>query len=132
MSGERKGARHGRGFTLIELMVVMAVLATLLTIAIPRYMDGVTRSREAALKETLRATREAIDKYSADTGRYPESLDDLVTKRYLRKPPVDPITDDTTTWIVIPPPQNSLPGKVSDLRSGATGQALDGTEYGEW
>lgn len=132
MTGDPRRAGPWRGFTLIELMVVMAVLATLLTIAIPRYMDGVTRSREAALKESLRTMRDAIDKHAADTGRYPESLDELVTKRYLRRTPVDPVTEDSTTWIVIPPPQDSLAGKVADVRSGAPGQALDGTDYGEW
>jgi len=121
-----------RGFTLIELLVVMAVLATLLSIVVPKYMDGVTRSREAALKESLRTMREAIDKYAADTGRYPDTLDDLVKKRYLRKAPLDPITEDTTTWVVIPPMPNTLAGRVSDVRSGATGQALDGTAYAEW
>lgn len=130
----RNGTRVRRrsGFTLIELLVVMAVIATLLSIVVPRYMDGVTRSREAALKETLHTVRDAIDKYAADTGRFPESLEELVDKRYLRKSPVDPVTGSDTTWIVVIPPPQSLPGQVYDVHSGAQGAALDGSSYAQW
>lgn len=129
----RTGRATGRGgFTLIELLVVMAVIATLLSIVVPRYMDGVTRSREAALKETLHTVRDSIDKYAADTGRFPDSLEELVDKRYLRKMPVDPVTESDTTWIVVVPPPDSLPGQVYDLHSGAPGEARDGSSYGQW
>ena len=81
-----------RGFTLIEMLVVMAIIATLLSIAAPRYFRSTDDAREAALKSDLRTLREAIDHYHADRGSYPEVLDDLVEKRYLRAIPVDPIT----------------------------------------
>ena len=80
-----------RGFTLIELMVVMAIIATLLTLALPRYFGSLERSKEAVLKENLYQMREAISHYHADRGRYPETLESLAADKYLRKVPVDPI-----------------------------------------
>ena len=122
--------RCRRGFTLIEILVVLAILATLLSIAAPRYFGSVDRSKEVVLKENLFQIRDALDKYYADTGKYPDSLDDLVTKRYLRSPPVDPITGSATTWVVIAP-QDPKRGGVYDVRSGAQGNSRDGTPYGE-
>lgn len=124
-------ARCGRGFTLIELLVVMTVIALLLTLATPRYFQSVDRSREAVLRENLNAVRDAIDKFHADRGRYPESLPDLVTKRYLRSVPVDPIAESDSTWIIVPPPQGVGDGAVYDVRSGAQGNTLDGKAYSE-
>lgn len=121
-----------RAFTLIELMVVMAIIATLLTIALPRYFTHVERAKEAALRESLVVMRDAIDKYHADTGRYPESLDDLAARRYLRKVPVDPITESSTTWTTTPPPAEDAAAGVYDVFSGAPGNGLDGTPYAEW
>src|SRR5688572_27989836 len=109
--------RPGSGFTLIELLVVMAVLGLLVTMVAPRYFAHVDRAKEAVLKQNLAQTRDAIDKYFADTGRYPENLEDLVTKKYLRKLPVDPITERSDTWILVPPEKKEL-GGVFDLRSG--------------
>lgn len=120
-----------RGFTLIELLVVMAVLALLLTLAVPRYFHSVERSREAVLKENLNVIREAIDKYHADTGRYPAELRELVARRYLRRVPFDPLTDRDDTWIVVDPPTGTE-GGVYDVRSGAEGRAGDGTAYLDW
>lgn len=128
-----------RGFTLIELMVVMAIIATLLSIVSPRYFAHVDRARETALKETLAVTRDAIDKFHADNDRYPSNLEELVSKRYLRKLPTDPLTDSNDTWTLLPPPAASdgtldtgldgLSGGVWDLRSGAL---VEGKTYEQW
>jgi len=125
------GMRFRRaGFTLIELLVVMAIIATLLAIAVPRYFGSVEKSREAVLKQDLSTLRDAIDKYYGDTGLYPAALDELVTKKYLRAIPVDPITDSTATWLVVRP--NTAPGGVYDVHSGAAGNGRDGTPYSSW
>jgi general secretion pathway protein G len=124
--------KPARGFTLIELLVVMAIIATLLAIAAPRYFGNLDRARDASLRETLFVVREAIDKYYGDRGRYPDALDELVSKRYLRKMPVDPITESADTWIVVPPPDDTLHGQVYDIHSGASGSAVDGESYSEW
>lgn len=120
-----------RGFTLIELLVVLAVIATLLTLALPRYFGSVDKSKEAVLKENLFQMRDAISRYHADKGRYPESLDQLATDKYLRKVPVDPVTDSATTWMVVRSEDPQKTG-VYDVKSGATGKASDGTEYAQW
>ena len=121
-----------RGFTLIELLVVMAIVATLLTIAIPRYFKSVDRSREAVLKENLFQMRDAIGKYHTDKGKYPDSLQALATEQYLRKVPIDPVTQSETTWVVVPIPGTTELTAVFDVRSGAQGKAVDGTEYATW
>jgi len=121
-----------KGFTLIELLVVMSVIATLLTIAVPRYFQHLDRAREASLRESLAVMRDALDKYRADTGRYPETLDELVIKRYLRKVPPDPITESTDTWVLVPPPDEPGQKKVWDIRSGAEGQGQNGSDYSTW
>lgn len=120
-----------RGFTLIELLVVMTIIALLLTLAVPRYFGNVDRTRDSVLRQNLATLRESLDKYYADTGKYPAALEDLVTRRYLRKLPADPITDSSSTWIVIPP-KDPQQGGVYDVRSGAPGKARDGTLYRDW
>jgi general secretion pathway protein G len=119
------------GFTLIELLVVMAIIATLLSLTMPRYFHSVDKSKEAALRADLNGMRDAIDKYFGDHAKYPDTLDDLVVKKYLRNIPPDPLTGSNLTWIPIPP-DDSEKGKVYDVRSGAQGAAGDGTLYGEW
>ena len=119
------------GFTLIELLVVMAIIATLLSLTMPRYFHSVDKSKEAALQADLNGFREAIDKYYSDTGKYPDALDDLVTRKYLRSIPPDPITESNQTWLVVAPEGSAL-GKISDIKSGAPGNAMDGRPYGEW
>jgi general secretion pathway protein G len=119
------------GFTLVELLVVLAVIATLLTLAIPRYFGSLDRSKEAVLKENLFQMRDAIARYYADKGRYPESLDALASEKYLRRVPVDPITDHAGTWLLVPP-EDPLKGKVYDVRSGAPGKSRDGIEFSQW
>jgi general secretion pathway protein G len=119
------------GFTLIELLVVLAILGTLLTIALPRYFASVEKSKEAVLKENLFQMRDAISRYHADRGRYPESLEALAADKYLRKVPLDPITESAATWLVVPP-EDPQKGGVYDVRSGAPGRGIDGTEYSQW
>jgi len=120
-----------RGFTLIELLVVLAIIATLLTLAVPRYFSSIDKSKEAVLKENLHQMRDAIGKYYADRGKYPESLQALATDKYLRSVPLDPVTDSATTWIVLAP-EDPQKGGVYDVRSGAPGKALDGSEFSTW
>ncbi len=119
------------GFTLIELIVVMAIIATLLTIALPRYFGSVDRSKEVTLRQSLNVMREAIDKFNADNGRYPEKLEDLVEKRYIRAIPVDPITESVQTWVIVPVPGALAQGAVYDVRSGAQGNTSDGKPFAE-
>ena len=119
------------GFTLIELLVVMAVVALLLTLALPRYFGSIDKSKEAVLKENLYQMREAISRYHADKGKYPETLEALAADKYLRKVPLDPVTESALTWIVVAPEDPQKDG-VWDVRSGAPGKGLDGSEYAQW
>ena len=126
MTGRRRG-----GFTLLELLVVMAIIATLLTIAVPRYNRSLLRSREAILKQDLTTLRESIDKFYGDTGKYPPTLAVLVERHYLRSIPVDPIAKSADKWIVVNADDPEDNG-VKDVRSGAEGMAESGVLYGAW
>lgn len=119
------------GFTLIELLVVMAIVAVLLTLAAPTYVRSLETSKEAVLRENLRIMRGTIDKFYADTGRYPDSLTELVERKYLRAIPSDPLAGPTAEWEVLPPddPDN---GKVYDVKSVATGSDRNGTKFTEY
>ncbi len=119
------------GFTLIELLVVMAIIAVLLTIATPRYFHSVDKSKEAVLHQNLELTRQSIDKYFSDNGKYPDSLDDLVQKKYLRTLPYDPITESNSTWVILAP-ASADKGAVYDIKSGALGASSNGTDYKDW
>lgn len=124
--------RHA-GFTLIELIVVLAIVALLASIAAPRYFRSVERAREGSLRTSLNVMRDAIDQHLADRGRYPETLTELAAGRYLREVPEDPVTGRNDTWLTVPPPADSVwPGRVYDVRSGAAGRALDGRLYADW
>ncbi len=120
-----------RGFTLIELLVVMTIVGLLLSLAVPRYYQSVARAKETVLRENLSNVREAIDKYHADRGRYPDDLEDLVNRKYLRRLPFDPLTESTTTWLLVPP-ADTTKGGLMDVHSGAPGKARDGTAYSSW
>ena len=120
------------GFTLIELIVVLTVLALLLTIAVPRYFSHIEHAKEATLKQDLSVMRDAIDKFHGDKGRYPDQLDELVSARYIRTIPVDPITESASTWRVVPPTDTEAKGAVYDIKSGADGNSADGTPYSDW
>lgn len=118
------------GFTLIELIVVFAILALLISIAVPRYFAHVDRAKEATLKQDLSVMRDSIDKFYADKGRYPDTLEELVSERYLRNVPMDPITERNTTWVTLPPPADAnAKGEVYEVKSGAEGKGGDGTDY---
>lgn len=125
--------RHKRaaGFTLIELMVVLAIVALLLSLVAPHYAGRLTRAEETVLRENLLMMRDALDKHYTDTGRYPERLEDLVAKRYLRSIPLDPVTQSSTTWVAVPPADPEK-GGVYDVRSGAPGAGPGGKPYAEW
>jgi general secretion pathway protein G len=120
-----------RGFTLIELLVVMAIIMLLLSLAVPRYFHSVEKSKETVLRENLSLTRQALDKFYGDNGKYPDGLDMLVSKKYLRSLPLDPVTSSNTTWIIVPP-DVAEKGGVFDVKSGAPGKARDGSEYKDW
>ncbi len=125
MSGKSKG------FTLIELLVVMVIIALLLTVAVPRYFKTLERSKEAVLKQDLSSLRESIDKFYGDTGKFPESLQTLVEKRYLRSIPVDPMTKSAESWVVIHADDPEDTG-IKDLHSGAEGAGQNGVPYAGW
>lgn len=120
-----------KGFTLIELMVVMVIIATLLSIVAPRYFNNLDRAKEAALRQSLNVVRDAIDKYHADKDKYPETLDELVERRYLRQIPVDPISGSKDGWDLLPPPDDSA-GGIADLRSTAEGSDQAGVAYKDY
>lgn len=109
----------------------MAIIALLLSLAAPRYFSSVDRAKETVLKENLHQMRDSIDKFYADRGRYPASLEDLVTQKYLRKIPPDPMTDSDGSWVVIPP-SDPQKGGVYDVKSSAPGASRDGSAYANW
>lgn len=125
------GKRRPYGFTLIEMLVVLAIVATLLTLALPRYFGSVDRAKESVLKENLHIIRETISKFYGDQGRYPNDLSELVEKRYLRTVPVDPVTENNQSWVTVAPPVTEK-GNLADVRSGAPGTSKDGTTYADW
>ena len=128
--------RDQRGFTLIELLVVISLIMILASVALSQYRNSVMSAKEAALRSNLFHMREAIDQYYADKGRYPESLEALVSEGYLRSMPMDPFTNSTTTWQTTP--AEAQPGVLStspgiyDVKSGAEGTALDGSRFADW
>jgi general secretion pathway protein G len=125
-----------RGFTMIELLVVVSLIVILATMGMTQYRSSVVRAREATLKEDLFRMRDAIDQYYADKGQYPSTLDALVSDGYMRKVPDDPFTRSSGTWQSVPsePDANNPtaePG-VYDVKSGSDATALDGTKYADW
>ncbi|MGH9143083.1 MAG: prepilin-type N-terminal cleavage/methylation domain-containing protein [Vicinamibacterales bacterium] len=128
--------RLERGFTLIELMVVMSLIVILTTMGLTQYKNSVTYGRESVLKEDLFRLRDAIDQYFADKGQYPSTLDSLVTDGYVRKIPEDPFTKSNSSWQTVPaepdPNNPTAEAGVYDVKSGSDATALDGTKYAEW
>lgn len=122
---------RARGFTMIELLVTLAILAMIITIAAPKYFGNLDKAREDVLREDLYVMRDAIDKFYNDRNRYPASLNELVQEKYLRKLPPDPFTQSALSWVVVPA-ANPAEGVVSDVRSGAPNQARDGTWLKDW
>jgi len=129
-----------RGFTLIELIVVVAIIGILATIAVPAMRTAPQRAREAALKEDLFTLRSCLDQFHADRGRYPTSLDEVVSLGYLRGVPVDPVTNSRETWVVVyeqvtgeeSERQQEAGQGIIDIHSGSEENALDGTRYADW
>ena len=131
-----KLTRREAGFTIIELLVVLALISILATMGMAQYRNGQIHAREAVLKTDLFDLRDAIDQYYADKGMYPSTLDALVTDGYIRKIPVDPITNAADTWQTVPsePDPNNPTASVGvyDVKSGSDQTALDGTPYNNW
>ncbi len=132
-----RSRRHGQsGFTLIELMIVMMIISILVAIAVPNYVAAQRAAREAVLKEDLHVMREAIDSYTQDKAKAPQSLDDLVQAGYLKSMPEDPITRRTDTWVPVQEEamtsiDQTDPG-IDDVHSGAEGTASNGESYSSW
>jgi len=123
--------RNQKGFTLIEMMIVLAIMSILATIATPNMQRYIVRAREASLRETLFVFRDVIDQHYSDQGKYPGSLQELVKMKYIRSIPIDPITGSSSTWIVTPP-EGEEKGGVYDVHSGSDRVSLDGEPYNEW
>ena len=123
-----------RGFTLLELLLVMLLLALLASLAVPVVTQSIVRARESALRADLQALRKAIDDFHADNGAYPKELDELVKKRYLRRIPPDPVTDRRDTWVLVRAEEEKTlqASGIVDVRSGATEQARDGSYFKDW
>lgn len=131
----RRRLRQG-GFTLVELLVVIALISILAAMAVVQYRNAIQKTQEATLKTNLFRMRDAIDQYYADKGKYPSSLDALVSEQYLRKIPEDPFTKSADTWQTVPaepdPGNPSAEPGIYDIKSGAQGQSLDGTSFADW
>ena len=127
----RRTRTSAHGFTLIEMLVVMTLIGLLLTLAAPRYFATLDNGRLNVQRQNLATMRDAIDKFHGDLSVYPESLEALVDKKYLRAVPADPITERADTWQIVAPPEPEK-GKVYNVRSGASEQARDGTQYADW
>ena len=124
--------RTAHGFTLVELLVVLTLIAILASLVAPVVSGSIVRAKEATLKENLFILRKAIDDYYADQGDYPATLQQLVEKRYIRKPPVDPLTDRSDSWIEVRAEEDGKPGGVIDVRSGSEEKSSDGVAYRDW
>ena len=133
-AGRRGSSQHG--FTLVELLVVISMISLLAAMAIVQYRNSVQSGKEAVLKTNLFRMRDAIDQYYADKGKYPASIDSLVSDGYLRAIPEDPITRSRDSWQTVPaepdPSNPSAEPGIYDVKSGAQGQALDGSNYADW
>jgi general secretion pathway protein G len=123
--------RAQHGFTLIELIVVMTIVSLLLTLAAPRYFRSIERSKETVLKANLASTRDALDKFHSDTGRYPDQLEELVDKHYLRTLPWDPVLERADAW-TLEAPAGGQHGSVYNLHSSAEGAGSNGVPYAQW
>ena len=128
--------RRSRGFTLIEIMIVMAIITIIISIAVPMYQKSLLRTKESLLKNNLFTLRTVIDEYTFDKQKAPQTLDDLVTNGYLRGVPVDPMTGTSQSWRVVMEDaltsvDQTQPG-IYDVRSGSDLKSLEGTPYAEW
>ena len=131
VTGKPVKKRRYTGFTLVELLIVLFVIALLASLVAPVVTGNIQRAREATLKEDLLVLRKAIDDFYSDTGRYPENIALLAEKRYIRKIPIDPITEKANTWVEIRG-EGQNAAVVVDVRSGAEEKSLDGVPYRDW
>jgi len=132
----RSGSRRQFGFTLVELMIVMAIIVILIGIAVPQYYKAIQRAKESVLHSNLFTIRQVIDEYTYDRQKAPQTLQDLVTDGYLRSIPIDPMTNSNSTWqLIMEDPNNAAnqnePG-IFDVKSGSDKTSLDGTKYADW
>ncbi|MYN40402.1 prepilin-type N-terminal cleavage/methylation domain-containing protein [Duganella sp. FT109W] len=123
--------QRNSGFTMIELLVTLAIIGLLVSLAAPRYFGNIDRTREDVLREDLYVMRNALDHFYADRNVYPATLDELVKEKYLRSLPVDPFTQSSNSWLPVAPTDASL-GGVADVQSGAPGKGRDGTALRSW
>ena len=128
--GKHSGGWPSSGFTLVELLVVLLLIALLASLAMPVATRSVDQAKESALKQDLHVMRKAIDDYYANTGHYPQNLAQLVEKRYIRRIPIDPISEKTGSWTETRADEQG--GGISDVHSGAEGNASDGRPYRDW
>ena len=139
--GRSSQSRSSRGFTLIELMVVVAILGILVSMAVPTYRNMVTRARETVLRQNLFTIRDVIDQYYADKGKYPDSLDELVSAGYMRHLPIDPMTEKSD-WVGVPytggepgqlqPTEGETSAGIFDVHSASDKESTSGSKYAEW
>lgn len=125
-----------RGFSLVELMIVLTIISIIVSIAVPLYQKSIVRAKESVLRNNLFTLRTVIDEYTYDKAKAPQALQDLVTGGYLRQVPIDPMTNSSDTWRLViedmmTATNQSEPG-VFDVKSGSDRKALDGTSYSEW
>lgn len=124
-------SRSRSGFTLIELIVVLTIVSLMLSIVVPKYFHSIDKAKESMLRQNLSSMRETIDKFYGDLGRYPDSLDEMVQRKYIRAVPIDPLTESTKTWRLVESENQEL-GVIYDIHSGSDALALDGSLYSEW
>jgi general secretion pathway protein G len=123
---------RNKGFTLLELLFVLTIIALLAGIAVPMFGGSIDRARESALKEDLRTFRKAIDDYYADAGKYPDDINVIIQKRYLRSIPVDPITEKPDSWVYVRQDTERGQGGIIDVHSNSDKTGSDGRPYREW
>ncbi|WP_447971415.1 type IV pilin protein [Nitrospira sp. M1] len=131
----RTSIPYKNGFTLLELLIVVAIAAILITLAVPSFQTSSTKAKEAALKQNLFTMRSLIDQFYADRGKYPATLEELVSEQYIRELPIDPFTKSSSSWEEIleeKDQEDDSPAGIYDVKSGSDGTALDGRPYKEW